>query len=69
MIKIKVKDKPEYVVSRIKGKDNTLLESIVMLDIVLKNLENDHGLDFVGIIETYSKYKKNLKEKGYVACD
>lgn len=62
MLKVKIKDGKEYVSSKIKGRDTTLLESIILLHIALTSLKDDYGLNMEQITEFYKQYKSNLKE-------
>lgn len=62
MLKVKIKDGKEYVSSKIKGRDTTLLESIILLHMSLTSLKDDYGLNMEQITELYKQYKNNLKE-------
>ena len=62
MLKIKIKDKINYLESSIKGGCSTLLEGIVLLDMAIDNLRNEFELDDEQIAKYLNKYKKNLKE-------
>ena len=62
MLKVKIKDKRNYLESNIKVSRPTLLESIVLLDMAINNLRNEFELDDEQIAKYLNKYKKNLKE-------
>ena len=62
MLKVKIKDKRNYLESNIKVSRPTLLESIVLLDMAIDNLRNEFELDDEQIAKYLNKYKKNLKE-------
>lgn len=63
MIKIKVKDKEEYLKYSIKRKNYSALEGIVLLDTAIDILENDFELSDDEIWELLKDYRANLKEK------
>jgi len=63
MMKIKVKDSPEYLKSIIKGKDITILECIFLLDTAINMLRDDFGLSNEEIRDLLKEYKDNLEEK------
>lgn len=62
MIKIKVKDKDEYLKYSVKSKDYSALEGIVLLDTAIDILENDFKLSDDEIWELLKDYRANLKE-------
>lgn len=62
MLKVKIKDKRNYLESNIKGSRPTLLESIVLLDMAIDNLRNEFELNDEQIAKYLNKYRKNLKE-------
>lgn len=62
MLKIKIKDNPDYVISNIKRKDDTILEGIVLLDMAIELLEDVHLLSDEKIWELLKDYRNNLKE-------
>ena len=66
MLKVKIKDKPGYAITRIKGKHTNLLESIILLDISLNNLKEDYNLSDEQIGEYLVEFRKHLKEKEVV---
>ena len=63
MIKIKIKDSPEYLKSTIKGKNITILECIFLLDTAINMLRDNFGLSNEEIRYLLKKYKDNLEEK------
>ena len=63
MIKIKIKDSPEYLKSTIKGKNITILECIFLLDTAINMLRDNFGLSNEEIRDLLKKYKDNLEEK------
>lgn len=62
MLKVKIKDKRNYLESNIKVSRQTLLESIVLLDMAINNLRNEFELNDEQIAKYLNKYRKNLKE-------
>ena len=64
MLRVKIKDKPGYAITRIKSnKQTNLLESIILLDISLKNLKEEYNLSDEQIGSYLIAYRKHLKEK------
>lgn len=63
MLKVKIKDKPGYVTTRIKGTCTNILESIILLDISLNNLKEEYNLSDEQIGEYLVEFRKHLKEK------
>lgn len=63
MIKIKIKDSPEYLKSAIKGKNITILECIFLLDTAINMLRDNFGLSNEEIRDLLKKFKDNLEEK------
>lgn len=63
MLRVKIKDKPGYVVTRIKGTHTNLLESIILLDMSLNNLKEEYNLSDEQIGEYLVEFRKHLKEK------
>ncbi len=63
MLKVKIKDKPGYVATRIKGTNTNLLESIILLDMSLNNLKEEYNLSDEQIGEYLIEFRKHLKEK------
>lgn len=66
MLKVKIKDKPEYATTRIKGTHTNLLESIILLDISLNNLKDDYNLSDEQIGSYLALYREHLKKKEVV---
>lgn len=62
MLKVKIKDKRNYLESSFKGSCSTLLEGIVLLDMAIDNLRNEFELNDEQIAKYLNKYRKNLKE-------
>lgn len=63
MIKIKVKDKENYVSITEKYKNYSSLEAIIMLDKAIDVLHDDFELSDDEIWELLKYYRANLKEK------
>lgn len=63
MIKIKVKDKENYVSITEKYKNYSSLEAIIMLDTAIDVLHDDFELSDDEIWELLKDYRANLKEK------
>lgn len=66
MLKVKIKDKTDRVVTRIKGTHTNLLESIILLDISLNNLKDEYNLSDEEIGSYLALYRKHLKKKEVV---
>lgn len=66
MLKVKIKDKPDRVITRIKGINTNLLESIILLDIAINNLTDEYNLSDEQIGSYLALYRKHLKEKEVV---
>ena len=66
MLKVKIKDKSDRVVTRIKGTHTNLLESIILLDVSLNNLKDEYNLSDEEIGSYLALYRKHLKEKEVV---
>lgn len=62
MIKIKIKDKPNFIKNKIKGKNINVLECVVLLDIVIDMLENDFNLSDKEIWNLLKEYRDCKKE-------
>lgn len=62
MLKIKIKDKPDYIESKIKSKSYNALECIVLLDMAIDMLENDFEMSDKEIYEFLKEYRKNKEE-------
>ena len=63
MLRVKIKDKPGCVITRIKGTHTNLLESIILLDMSLNNLKEEYNLSDEQIGEYLVKFRKHLKKK------
>ena len=63
MIKIKIKDKENYVSITEKYKNYSSLEAIIMLDTAIDVLHDDFELSDDEIWELLKDYRANLKEK------
>ncbi len=66
MLKVKIKNKPGYAITRIKGKHTNLLESIILLDIAINNLTEEHNLSDEEIGSYLALYREHLKKKEVV---
>lgn len=66
MLKVKIKDKSDRVVTRIKGTHTNLLESIILLDIAINNLTEEHNLSDEEIGSYLALYREHLKKKEVV---
>lgn len=66
MLKVKIKNKPGYAITRIKGKHTNLLESIILLDIAINNLTEEHNLSDEEIGSYLALYREHLKQKEVV---
>lgn len=66
MLKVKMKDKSDHVITRIKGRHTNLLESIILLDIAINNLADEYKLSDEQIGSYLALYREHLKEKEVV---
>lgn len=62
MLKIKIKNKPDYISVRQRYNDYSTLEGIVLLDIAIGILKEDFKLSNDEIWELLKEYRKNMKE-------
>ena len=62
MIKIKVKDKEEYISSSTKYKDTSVLELIEVLNKILSILKEEHEMSEERALEILRSYRDNLEE-------
>lgn len=62
MIKIKVKDKKEYILSSTKYKDTSVLELIEVLNKTLSILKEEHEMSEERALEILRSYRDNLEE-------
>lgn len=62
MIKIKVKDKEEYILSSTKYKDTSVLELIEVLNKTLSILKEEHEMSEERALEILRSYRDNLEE-------
>ena len=62
MIKIKVKDKEEYILSSTKYKDTSVLELIEVLNKTLSILKEEHEMSEERALETLKVYRDHLEE-------
>ena len=62
MVKIKVKDKSDYIESIVKYKDTTILELITLIDRSIDILRKEHEMTEVNVWETLENYRMNLKD-------
>lgn len=62
MIKIKVKDKEEYILSSTKYKDTSVLELIEVLNKTLSILKEEHEMSEERALEILKAYRDNLEE-------
>lgn len=63
LIKIKIKDKENYLNYSVKSRNYSALEGIVLLDTAIDILRNDFKLSENEIWELLKDYRANLKEK------
>lgn len=63
MLKVKIKDKSDCVITRLKGTHTNLLESIILLDIAINNLTDEYNLSDEKIGSYLALYREHLKEK------
>lgn len=63
MIKIKIEDKDKYLKYRIKSKNYSNLEAIVLLDAAVDILGKDFNLSDIEIWELLKEYRSKFKEK------
>jgi uncharacterized protein (DUF433 family) len=62
MLKIKVNEKSDYILSKQKIKNISVLECIAVLDATIEILRKDFKLSNENIKDTLKYYKDNLKE-------
>ena len=62
MIKVKINDKSNYVVSNLKYKNYSTLESIILLDLSISILKDDFKLSDEEIWSLLKDYRANIKE-------
>ncbi len=62
MIRIKVKDKEEYILSSTKYKDTSVLELIEVLNKTLSILKEEHEMSEERALEILKSYRDNLEE-------
>lgn len=62
MIKVKINDKSNYVVSNLKYKNYSTLESIILLDLSISILKDDFKLSDEEIWNLLKDYRANIKE-------
>lgn len=62
MIKIKVEDKKEYILSSTKYKDTSVLELIEVLNKTLSILKEEHEMSEERALEILKAYRDNLEE-------
>ena len=60
MVKIKVKDKSDYIESIVKYKDTTVLELITLIDRSIDILRKEHEMTEVNVWETLENYRMNI---------
>lgn len=61
MIKIKIKENPDFIKNNLKYKNYSVLESIVLLDTAIDLLNNDFELSNNEIWELLKNYRINMK--------
>ena len=61
MIKIKIKESPDFIKNNLKYKNYSVLESIVLLDTAIDLLNNDFELSNNEIWELLKNYRINMK--------
>lgn len=62
MIKIKARDKKDYIVSSVKYKDTSVLELIEVLNKVLSMLEEEHEISEECALQILKDYRDQLEE-------
>ena len=62
LIKIKIKDKPDYIETSLKRKNYCTMEGIALFDAALRILKDDLRLSSNEIIKLYKDYKTNCNE-------
>ena len=62
MIKVKINDKSNYVVSNLKYKNYSTLESIILLDLAISILKDDFKLSDEEIWSLLKDYRENIEE-------
>lgn len=62
MIKIKIDEKKDYILTEQKGKQVSVLEGIVLLDTTISMLRDDFDLSNDDIWELLKDYRSNLKK-------
>lgn len=62
MIKVKINDKSNYVVSNLTYKNYSTLESIILLDLSISILKDDFKLSDEEIWSLLKDYRANIKE-------
>ena len=63
MIKVKINEGYDYELSIIKkGKNVSLLEDIVLLDLAIDSLRKDRGLNNKEIVKLLEDYRKEFKK-------
>lgn len=63
MIKIRIKNKPDYVENKIKCKDYCELEVMVLLDTAMNILKKEFDLSDDAILKSLKEFKNNYKEE------
>ena len=63
MIKIKIEDNDKYLKYRIKSRNYSNLEAIVLLDTAVDILGKDFNLSDIEIWELLKEYRSKFKEK------
>lgn len=62
MLKVKAKETENYIEFKIKGKNDTLLENLTILNNIISHLEETHDLTYDDILEFIDWFRKHLKE-------
>lgn len=62
MIKLKIKDKPDYVNISKKYNNYSVLEGIILLDIAIDTLRTDFKLSDNDIWKLLKEYRKGIKK-------
>lgn len=62
MLKIKINDKPDYIIVIKRYNDYSTLEGIVLLDIAIGMLKEDFKLSDDEIWKLLKDYRENIKE-------
>lgn len=62
MIKIKIKEEPNYINNNLKCRNYSALEGVVLLDVAINILKEDFELSDADIWQLLEEYRTNYKE-------